>query len=156
VNEEQRVNTSKTELPIRTLIAALWLVVIGVILTTWHLVALFISFSYSLDAGTVDERGNNLVLILLLGSILYILSGFFLPIRSKWAWISAVITLAMVSICSIGIYLYYLSSSVYYYSIIPIIVYVTPVVLILLDRKKYFEMIRQRQLNEKNKNDSQS
>jgi hypothetical protein len=148
---------SKAKLPIKTLITVLWLIAMGVILTTWHLVALFVLSLYSLDAGPVNERGNNLVFILLLGSILYIISGIFLSRRSKRAWIVAVTVLSIVTICSIGIYLYYLSPSGYsYYSAIPIIAYLVPLILLILDRKNYFEMVRQRELEKKDSEGGQS
>ena len=145
---------NKAKLPTKTLIAFLWLITIGVLLTSWHMIALILSFSYSwaysLNAGSANESSANFVFILLIGSILYIISGIILSIRSKWAWIIAVSILSAINICSIGIYLYFLSSSIYsYYSVIPIISYIVPLILIVFDRKNYFAMVRQRELEKK-------
>jgi hypothetical protein len=146
---------TKANLPTKTLIAFLWLIIIGVLLASWHTIALILSFSYSwaysLNAGSANESSANFVFILLIGSIFYIISDIFLSRRNRRAWIVAVTALSVVSICSIGIYLYYLSSSSYsYYSAIPIISYLVPLLLIILDRKNYFEMVHRRELEKKN------
>jgi len=149
---------NKNKLTTKTKIAVWWLIVIGVVLTIWHLAASFMSLIYSLDAGPVDEKEINLVFVLLLGSIFYILSGISLSRKSKRAWAVAVTILSIITICSMGIYLY-ISDYAYYSRIpcikIPIIlllgffIYLTPLILVILDRKNYFEMVRQLELSKK-------
>ena len=144
MSEEQKLD--KTKLPTKTLIAALWLAVMGVILTSWHLVLLLMSFGYSFAIGTADERRDYLLLVLLFGSILYTLSGFFLPIRIKWAWIVAVAILCIVLICSLGIDIYIFCKGPFWITIgllLGSLIYLTPIILLILDRKNYFEMLRQ-------------
>ena len=153
---EQKVNTPIAKLPTKTLIAVLWLIVVGVALISFYFVYLLLSIGYSFDGG--DEWSIRPFFILLLGSILYIISSIFLFRISKRAWIVAVTLLSIVTICSIGTYLYaviYLGDDLSY--MIPIalllgsLIYLTPLILVILDRKNYFEMVRQREMEKKGK-----
>jgi amino acid transporter len=66
-----------------------------------------------------------------------------------------VIALLIAMICSIGVYLFvsikiydsYLITTIVLFA--GLLVYVTPLILIIISRKNYFEMIRQRELEKK-------
>jgi cation transport ATPase len=157
VNEEQKMNTPKAKLPTKTKIAVWWLIVVGVALMIFLLILSPYSFYFSFNAGQL-QQAIIIAVILFIGSILYFASGFFLLKRSKRVWIVVVTLLSIIALCPIGIYLYESIDFAKYsedatnYSEIPIIllpwalIYLTPLILTILDRKNYFKMVRQREL----------
>ena len=143
----------KAKLPIKTKVAVWWLIVVGVALIIFLLIWSSYSFYFAFNAGRL-QQAVIIALVLFIGSIFYFASGFFLLIIGKRAWIVVVTLLSIIAICPIGIYLY-LSIDAANYSEIPIIllpwalIYLTPLVLLILDRKNYFAMVHQRELEKK-------
>ena len=143
---------NKAKLPIKTKIATWWLIVIGVLLTILGVLYMFALFLQSMWSTSGDD--GRLYIVLLLGGIFTFISGIFLSKESKWAWQIAAIVLIIAMICFIAGYLC-LSIDSANYSKLPIIlpvgllIYLTPLILIILDRKNYFEMVRQRELEKK-------
>jgi CHASE2 domain-containing sensor protein len=96
----------------------------------------------------------NLVLYFFLPfcGVFTLISGILLGKESKQAWKVTAIILAITIICFLGLSLYSLINAVVY--IIPLISLLEglscfiPLILIILDRKNYFEMVRQRELEE--------
>lgn len=146
---------NKAKLPTKTKIAAWWLYAVGIVLTIWSsgllLVALLLSFSTSPETGPVVP---NLILFFFLPpcNILIVISGISL-INEKRNWQVATRTLSVSMICLLGVSLYSLVNDVYYQipfiSLLGCLTCLMPLILILLDRKNYFEMVRQRELEKK-------
>ena len=149
----------RVHLPIKTKIAAWWLIVMGILLAICNAAFAFLvaayNFAQSIDAYSGPSLNSFWFLIPMIGSIFAICSGISLSRKSKRAWKVAVIALVIAMICSIGVYLF-LSIDIYDNYLITTIVlligsliYLTPLTLIVLDRKNYFEMVRQRELKKK-------
>jgi hypothetical protein len=154
LSEEQQVE--KIKIPTKTKIAVGWLILMGVVLIIWHIIFLLFSIGYSLDSGPTQGT-IGFVLFLLIGSIFYFASAFFLSIRGMW--ICIVVVLFIIAIYSIGFYSYlctisYLSTFNHLHLIpIPLflgsLIYLTPPILLIIDRKNHFNLLRQLEL-EKN------
>ena len=153
MNEEQKVTTTKDKLPTKTRIAFWWLIVVGVVLIAYDFIYLIASITKSVDGGDTWDIGP--ASILLLGSIFYFISGIFISKKSKQAWIVTVTILFIVAICSLGIYIWMEIYSNYYLygilfvSLLYVLFYLIPLILIIIDKKNYFEMLRQRESEKK-------
>ena len=144
----------KAKLPTKTKIAAQWLIVIGIVLTIWSSWLLFVALINSIGIDAIPAVPNLVLYFFLpLFGIFTFLSGTFVFIEKKRSWQVAMAALFFAMICFLGIYLYSLINAVYY--IIPLISLLgwlsclTSLILIILDRKNYFEMVRQRDLKKK-------
>ena len=149
MSEEQKVDKAKPKLPTKTRIAKWWLIVVGVILIIFYFVVLGFSIIYSFDSGPTEENIQP-AFILFLGSIFYLISGIFISKKTKLAWIVAVTILFTVAAFSLGTYIYFFDTGYGPVLVFPgILIYLTPLILIILDRKKFLEMVRLRDLAEK-------
>ena len=156
MSEEQRATIAKAKLPTETKIAVWWLIVVGNVLTFWSLGLLFFAFCYSLGS-TMDAGPEvpNLVLYFFLPfyGIFMFLSFVFLSTKGKKAWAITVIILVITIICFLGLNLYSLANHVYYMiTLISFLEWLSclfPLSLIILDRKNYFKMVHQRELEKK-------
>jgi hypothetical protein len=160
-SSEPKVKMPKAKLPTKTKIAVWWLVVVGVLLIAYSIYCLLFASIMSFDT-PASERGELFLImgLCLLGSILYFLSGIFISRQSKQAWRVTVTVLSIVTICPIGFCIYsVINDLIRYgalsdYSYIPIallgsLILLTPLILIVLDRKNYFTILRQRELEKK-------
>ena len=141
---------TEDKLPIKTKIAMWWIFVLGVAV---FIVPLFSLSSFS-DQAERDMTFLPLLLITLGIAFLYSLSGIFLMIRKIWAWnvAIAVLTIELLSLfiyTHVQINLDTFGSPILFIANILLLI---PFILIILDRKNYFEMVRQREL-EKHKGD---
>jgi hypothetical protein len=154
---EPKVNTPKAKLPTKTRIAVWWMITVGIVLTIGFsgllLVAILYSFGEEMDGGSAVP---NLVIYFFLPfcGIFTFISGIFL--FKKRSWKVAVTILVIAIIYSLGTYLYIviyhcdnLSYMITIAVLIGSLIYLTPLILIILDRKNYFEIVRQRELEKK-------
>jgi len=135
MSEEQKENTPKAKLPIKTQIAVWWIIVIGVFLIILEGLVLLASFYNQSDA----VKNDWLVLCLSPIGILTIFSGIFLFRKSQRAWKSTAAVLIIAMICVTAVYTLTLAAD--FKTIPPILFfYLVPLILIFIDRKNYFEM----------------
>ena len=149
MDEEQKVKTSTSQLPIKTKIAIWWIFILGAIVIIVPLISLS-SFS---DYAERDMTFLPLLGITLCAVFLYTLSGIFLMIRKIWAWSIAVAVL-ITELCLLFIYLHVeINLDIFGGPVLFVanILLLVPFILVILDRKNYFAMARQRELA-KNKN----
>ena len=141
------MNTPKAKLPTKTKIAAWWIFASGVAV---FIVPLFSLSSFS-DQAERDMTFLPLLLITLCIAFLYSLPGIFLMVRKSWAW-NVAIAILTIEVFSLFIYLHVeINLDMFGGPILFIanILLLIPFILILLDRKNYFEMVRQRELEKK-------
>jgi hypothetical protein len=145
---------NKAKLPAKTKIAIWWLIVVGIVLTIGlsGLLLLAIIFSIPIDS---EPAVPNLVLYFFLPfcGIFTLISGIFLRKESKQAWKVAAVVLFIAIIYSLGICLYIvihhcdnLSYMIPIVLLIGSVIYLTPLIIIIVDRKNYFAMLYQREL----------
>jgi hypothetical protein len=155
MNEDQKVNTTKAKLPIKTKFAMWWLILFGIALTAFYFLFWgYITLLDSADGNTGNNPDKGPLFILFLGSIFYFLSGIFVSRKTKLSWIVGVTFLCIVAICSLGSYIYLVvyrgydhdAISQFILCLLPLFL-LLPIILIILDRKNYFEMVRQRKLD---------
>jgi len=159
VSEEQRANRSEVSLPTKSKIAAWWLKIIGVLLTILAVVSLVSSWFSSFDSGPVGRNWFVLGLLLVLSCILLLCSGILISKISGRSWVlgSALLIMGMIlfaTVFLIDIYQRQIPEggiTDFTLVILPlgILIYLSPLILIVLDRKNYFEMLRQRELEKK-------
>jgi len=95
--------------------------------------------------------GAIFLLVVVIG-ISFVIPGFLFLIRAKLTWILAVIILCaeLSGFIACVIFVFYRYTHPYQYSFVfGIVIYLVPLVLAIIDRKKYFEMLRQRELEKK-------
>jgi hypothetical protein len=111
----------------------------------------------SADGYTGPSVSSFWFFIPVVGSIFAIYSGICLSKKRETTWNVAIVCLSITTICSLaGCYFYLSSFNGYLVNIIAIVTSVfllgepiVPLILIILDRKNYFEMARQRELEKK-------
>ncbi|MFA5366978.1 MAG: hypothetical protein WC333_03795 [Dehalococcoidia bacterium] len=138
----------------KTKVAMWWLILIGIVLIVLYSLVLGIAIINSFDSG---ETWNviNPTLTLFLGSILYFVSGILIFKRNKRARKVAIVILSIVAVCSLGSYIYMvihlgdISYMIPLSLLIGFFIYLTPMILLILDRKNYFAMVRQREIEKK-------
>jgi hypothetical protein len=146
----------KTKFPTKTEIAAWWIITYGIVTTIAQISFLSISPAWS-DYAEWSQRAFIYILILLVIGLLYILPIRFLFRRERWPWTVAVVIMSINILILIvnawiisAIYLDFDHNTVLLF--IPLwILGVVPLVLVVLDRKNYFEILRQRKLEKKEK-----
>jgi hypothetical protein len=136
---------NKAKLPTKTKIAMWWLFVTGIIMT--------IGFIASVPALTDWSSSINprIYLLAVAVGLLYISPGILLCIKRNLSWISSVVILAVEAIP-------FLIMTIIFVNPIPIagiVVVLIPLILIILDRKNYFAMVRQRELEKKEPGNSE-
>lgn len=119
--------TPVTSLPTKTKSAVWWLLIIGVIWTIWWNVA---RVTFGWGATSVES-----IVYLALLSLFFILLGIFICFKESWAW---VVSVAMLCVGIVSSFLICI--------IVPL--YLIPLLLVILDRKKYWEMTRLRHPDE--------
>lgn len=122
MNENQKVNTPKAKLPRKTRIAIWWLFAVVIVGT----IAIVISSQATTDWWVLS-------LICIAHGLCYILPVILICMKNRTAWIAAVVIL------SIALYFW----------LVFIFITAVPFILIILDRKNYFEMVRLRELEKK-------
>ena len=116
----------KPNLPIKTKIAAWWLIIIGVIgliFSVWNILSYLLIFfreSWGQESGRALIGSLSFGVIVLL-SLFFLLPGIFLLRKKRWAWWIIIVLLIFPSI-----YMWYFT--------------LVPIVLFLLDRKNFFKI----------------
>lgn len=86
--------------------------------------------------------------LLLASSIVFIIAGIFIYIKNKQAWTIAVIMLVICVLSALGGCIYALMNESSFLTILLVpafLSYLVPLVIIVVDRKNYFAMLRQRE-----------
>ena len=147
-SSEPKVNTTKTKFPIKTKIAVLWLFV-AVAAMTFLVMS---NLSAMMDWSPIKPAGYLLVVAV---GLLFISPSILLCFKNKVVWISSIMILSvevLLGITATGYVTLECSSSCFDLLLLPIcyiIILIIPLVLIILDRKNYFEMVRQREFEKK-------
>jgi len=118
----------KVSLPIKTKIAAWWMIIIGGILIIFSLRTLDITYMLG---GSFYHN----VLLFALGALLLLFPTFLLFSRRKLAWYWAIITLSILSL----FYIYNIFT-VEPIDILIIFILAIPLILLLLDRKNFWKI----------------
>ncbi|MEA1958186.1 MAG: hypothetical protein U9N44_00715 [Chloroflexota bacterium] len=139
---------NKAKLPIKTKIAAWWLCTIGII---WIVMPLTLSKAFS-DQSELDKALQNLIVIGISIAILLVFPIILLYFRRKKTWALAIVTLSLELILLVVYLLVKLSEyKIYDYIFFSLFIacLLIPLILIILDRKNYFAMVRRRELQNK-------
>ena len=157
---------SKAKLPTKTRIAGWWLFTIGIVVPIIWILSYVIGFC-KLDYLTALFLQSPWGFAILLVSVSCIPPLILLSQKTKSAWKGTIVILSLLIICFLAIGLPYLTTQItnvndydvrhlrshfpFLFIFIPLffIVYAVPLILIILDRKNYFEMVRQRELENK-------
>ena len=145
MSEEQKIN--KIKLPTKTRIAVWWIRIFSIVIVISC--AAYILFCFT-DPTFFDSAIYALVFLPIW--ILFLLPSILLPRKRRWCWTTSIIVLCLeiiiiLAVCIFGAIHYRYT---YYLELISIVIfYLVPFALIILDRKNYFEMIRQRKLKKK-------
>lgn len=113
----------------------------GVALIIYHSLVLATAGFNASGLGTGNFKEVNLAWILLIGTIFYFGLGFSLYRRSKWVWLVIVI----ISMYSIGFWTYMaIDDALHAFGMcfISSVIYFTPLILLIIDRKNYLEMVQ--------------
>ena len=153
MSEEQKVTSNKVKLPSKTVTAVALIIILGIIDAFGILFGSFI--------GNLEGGGFVISYLASCICVLKFLSAILICMKNRIAWILAIVILS-------GILIYLLAGilpaiiselkitfaepkiavvtieAILYYLVILILPFI-PFVLIILDRKKYFEMLRQRE-----------
>jgi len=148
LSEEQQVDKTKLKLPTKTRIAVWWLIIVGLALTLLAIVYMFALFLQCLWSS--PSNSGLTYVMMLFGGAFTLISGILPLKRNKLAWKFSVGVLVIAMICSIGGYLYLSMdpggfSKTLIIILAGLIIYLAPLILIILDRKNYSEMLRQRE-----------
>ena len=145
MSEEQKID--KTKLPTKTKIAVWWIRIFSIGIVISCIAQVLLCFT---DPTLFDSAIYALVFLPIW--ILFLLPSILLPRKRRWCWIISIIILSLeiliiLAVCIFGAIHYRYS---YYLELIPIVIfYLVPFILIILDRKNYFEMHRQQELEKK-------
>jgi len=140
---------TKAKLPIKTKIAVWWVFVVGIIATIVLISAVpaFTDWSYPID--------TLLYLIPVVTGLLFISPSILLCFKTRLVWISSIVILSvevLLGVTATGYVTLECSTPCFDLLLPPICYLLTlliPFILIILDRKNYFEMVRQRELETK-------
>jgi hypothetical protein len=138
---------TKTKLPRKTRIAVWWIRILSIVM--FISCAAFVLFCFT---GPDFFYGAFWALVFLPVWILFLLPSILLPQKRHWCWTTSIILLCLeiiiiLAVCIFGAIHYRYS---YYLELIPIVIfYLVPFALLILDRKNYIEMVRQRELEKK-------
>gem|GEM_PF-6596170 len=84
--------------------------------------------------------------------VLFLLPSILLSRKRRWCWTTSIIVLCSEIVIILAVFIFgaiHYGYS-YYLELIPIVIfYLVPFVLIILDRKNYFETVRQRELEKR-------
>lgn len=135
----------KIKLPLKTKIAVWWLAVCGMAVVLILIIGILTAVEGSYGAAF------NLALIIMIPAIVVMTTLIVLPIialhmKRKWSWLVAVVLL---SVYVTGDIIWLLSDLSNADLLAPGIIMFVPLLLIILDRRSYFEMVRQRELDNK-------
>jgi len=144
-------NINKAKLPVKTKIAVWWILAVGLIGT---IVAVSIFLTWCTDMPDSQFASTCFLpgLAILAAGILYLLPSILLIKRKSWAWTFTISELVIELALFIVFYTSPLFSCLHcrspHYEYTPIlIVYFVPLILLIIDRKKYFEMVHKRELD---------
>ena len=147
----------KAKFPRKTEIAAWWLIIYGIVSTIAQISFLSILPAWSGSNEWVQFGVFVYILILLVIGILYVLPIRFLFRKERWAWAIAV-SMMCINVLILFVNAWMISDTYLdlgrhiVFVLIPLwMLGVAPPVLIILDRKNYFEMVRQREMEKKGK-----
>ena len=135
----------KIKLPLKTKIAVWWLAVCGMAVVLILIIGILTAVEGSYGAAF------NLALIIMIPAIVVMTILIVLPIialrmKRTWSWVVAVVLL---SVYVTGDIVWLLSDLSNADLLAPGIIMFVPLLLIILDRRSYFEMVRQRELDKK-------
>ena len=147
MSEEQKAIIAKAKLPTKTRITVWWIRIfsIGIVISC----AAYVLLCFR-DPTFFDSAIYAVVFLPIW--ILFLLPSILLPRKRRWCWTTSIMILCLeiiiiLAVCIFGAIHYRYS---YYLELIPIVIfYLVPFILIILDRKNYFEMLRQQELEKK-------
>jgi len=150
---DQQQEIKKNKLPLKTKIAAWWMIGTGIIAVLKLVQSIFGEIMappmvlVSDDSADLGDKKNEvyLFILLILFLILFLANGFFLLKKKRMAWIVSVIIL-LVNI--VGIISIFIVPSIrdkrfldeLLFSIVAGIPFITPLILLLLDRKNFWKV----------------
>jgi hypothetical protein len=140
LSEEQKID--KTKLPTKTKIALGWIYIISIAIVIAALVVLISVSNFE------DAQGPVLFVTVCIAFpiwLLFLLPGILLPLKKRWSWITSIIIVSLEITGILGGCVYLATNvSVYLlqWSFFTIILFI-PLILLVIDRKNYFEMLRQ-------------
>lgn len=149
MSEEQIID--KTKLPIKTKIAMWWLTVWSVAALVAFIIVIIIDATgdcwtdscFSARAAIVITIPASLVI-----EILILLPVVFLGMKRAWSW---PVSIGLVSVYATATIIWILSdlSTALEIFLAPGIIMLVTLILLILDRKNYFQMVRQRELKKR-------
>ena len=140
MSEEQKATIVK--LPTKTKIAVWWIYIISIAIAIAAFVVLILVSNFE------DAQGPVWFVTVCIAFpiwLLLLIPGLLLPLKKRWCWTTSISVLSLEIICIIGGCIYLAETKGVYFlewSFFTIILFV-PLILIILDRKNYFEMLRQ-------------
>lgn len=151
--EKQDTQMNKSGLPTKTKITIVWIVAfsISTILAFFIIVA---QLANDMDRGADTVLWALCLAVFLPLLILLLLPAILLPVKKRWCWITSIIILGFEIVSSIATLVVLGTGDDFNITgFIPgIMVYVVPFILIVLDRKNYFEVVYQRELEKHKQN----
>jgi len=153
VKEEYKVRRIKATLPLKTKIALWWIFVVGTIMV------LLLAFYFRLVLVPVLFSQEILLVLIVL------VAGILICGKNKNAWVYTVAMLSieiifflllLIAYTTTARYSYYYHSFSYIYHICCVLHMLIPLIFIILDRKNYFEMVRQLELSKKDNEKAKS
>jgi len=132
---------TKTKLPIKTKIAVWWLCILGLLLT----IAIIALLPAMTDFSYINPAANWIIIAA--GLVLFFSPAVLICLKKELTRFFAIVIL----ISGIGFFFVMIGiNPVYGLLFSPgILVILVPFILLILDRKNYFEMVRQRELEKK-------
>jgi hypothetical protein len=145
---------NKAKLPVKTKIAVWWIRIIAALVAIGGLIVIFVTLTTAADIVKEEEIGILffvVVTIVLPIWLLFLLPSILLVLKKPWGWTASTITLSSEIMGVLGVCIYFaITEGLYYLQYTPATIFLlVPLILIILDRKNYFEMIRQRELEKK-------
>ena len=154
MNEEQKVNTTRAKLPTKTKVAVWWIRIIAALVVIGGLIFSVVSFTTAAPVVKEDVSGIFafvVAAIVLPIWLLFLLPSIFLVFKKNWGWTTSIIMLSLEILGVWGVCIHFaISKGIYCLQYTPATIFLLiPLILVILDRKNYFEMVRQRELEKK-------
>jgi cation transport ATPase len=125
------MNQDSGRLPIKTKIAVWWISVIGVAGT----IAVIVIYLVAQGPSVSISSSSLMYLSIFAAGIFYCLPALLLTLKRKTTWIAALVMLAIGTLGLSGFYFWFIPS---------FIIFLVPVVLVIVDAKKYLAMVEYR------------
>ena len=128
-------------LPIKTKMAIWWIITTGLLGTIGGIIA-FTNHDWEISGEIGDAIASYVVIlvVIFLFGFFYVLAGIILAAKTKRAWKVAVAALSLEM--AIGSYISYIIIIYFnYYFIAIVFAYLAPLILVIFDKKNYWEMV---------------